>query len=130
LISSFIRTPAFREQIAAQGSTNYAAIRPNDVLGYKLPLPPLAEQRRIVARIESLSARIEEARGLRQQSFVKVEALANSIRREVFSESDFSTVNLGKACEAIIDNLHSNPTYADEGLPCIRSPDVGWARSI
>ena len=28
----FIRTPAFREQVAAQGSTNYAAIRPAHVL--------------------------------------------------------------------------------------------------
>ena len=54
----FIRTPAFREQVAAQGSTNYAAIRPNDVLGYRLPLPPLPQQRRIVERIESLAAKI------------------------------------------------------------------------
>jgi len=63
----FIRTPAFREQVAAQGSTNYAAIRPSDVLGYKLPLPPLTEQRRIVARIEALSDRIEEVHGLKQK---------------------------------------------------------------
>jgi type I restriction enzyme S subunit len=71
----FIRTPAFREQVAAQGSTNYAAIRPNDVLGYKLPLPPLPEQQRIVARIEALSARIDEARGLRQQAVQDEERL-------------------------------------------------------
>ncbi|MDD2736706.1 MAG: hypothetical protein PHF56_22465 [Desulfuromonadaceae bacterium] len=37
----YSRTPAFRDQVAAQGSTNYAAIRPNDVLGYSIPLPPL-----------------------------------------------------------------------------------------
>jgi type I restriction enzyme S subunit len=30
-----------------------------------VPLPPLEEQRRIVARIEALSAKIEEARTLR-----------------------------------------------------------------
>src|ERR1044071_4952404 len=47
----FIRTPAFQEQVAAQGSTNYAAIRPAHVLGYKFPLPPLEEQRRVVTRI-------------------------------------------------------------------------------
>lgn len=33
----FIRTPAFRDQVEAQGSTNYAAIRPADVLGYEIP---------------------------------------------------------------------------------------------
>jgi type I restriction enzyme S subunit len=61
----FVKTRAFRQQVEAQGSTNYAAIRPNDVLSYEIPLPPLDEQRRIVARIEELAARVEEARGLR-----------------------------------------------------------------
>jgi type I restriction enzyme S subunit len=61
----FVKTRAFRQQVEAQGSTNYAAIRPNDVLGYEIPLPPLDEQRRIVARIKELAAKVEEARGLR-----------------------------------------------------------------
>src|SRR5438132_11234870 len=56
----FIQTPVFREQVAAQGSTNYAAIRPSHVLGYEIPLPPLAEQQRVVARIEELSVEIDE----------------------------------------------------------------------
>ena len=80
----FIRTPAFREQVAAQGSTNYAAIRPNDVLGYKLPLPPLPEQKRIVARIESLSAKIEEAKRLQGEI---TEILGNLCRSMIFNES-------------------------------------------
>ena len=57
----FIRTPTFLDQVRAQGTTNYAAIRPDDVLGYTMPLPPLDEQRRIVARIEELVAKIEQA---------------------------------------------------------------------
>ena len=71
----FIRTPAFREQVAAQGSTNYTAIRPAHVLGYEIPLPPLAEQRRVVARIEELAAQIHEARTLRHQAAEEAEAL-------------------------------------------------------
>jgi len=63
----YSRTPAFRDQVAAQGSTNYAAIRPGHVLGYTVPLPPVTEQRLIVARIEQLAAQIEEARGIRSQ---------------------------------------------------------------
>src|SRR5437660_8170438 len=75
----FIRTPAFREQVAAQGSTNYAAIRPTHVLGYEIPLPPLSEQRRVVARIEELTAHIHEARTLRHQAAEEAEALLRSI---------------------------------------------------
>jgi type I restriction enzyme S subunit len=75
----FVRTPAFQDQVSAQGSTNYAAIRPNDVLGYKVPLPPLPEQRRIVARIEELAARINEARGLRERSGEEIENLCRAV---------------------------------------------------
>ena len=71
----FIRTPAFREQVTAQGSTNYAAIRPADVLGYTMPLPPLPEQRRIVARIDELAAKIEEAKGLRREAIGEADIL-------------------------------------------------------
>src|ERR1017187_2727650 len=71
----FIRTPTFREQVEAQGSTNYAAIRPAHVLGYEMPLPPLAQQRRVVARIEELAAQIHEARTLRHQAADEAEAL-------------------------------------------------------
>ncbi len=33
---------------------------------------------------------------------------------------------LQSACSSIVDCLHSNPVYADEGVPTVRSPDVGW----
>ncbi len=69
----YIRTPYFRDQVAAQGSTNYAAIRPKDVLGYKIPLPPLPEQKRIAGRIGQLAAKVEEAHFLKQAIEVKLE---------------------------------------------------------
>lgn len=51
----YSRTPDFLEQVKARGSTNYAAIRPSNVLGYLMPLPPLAEQQRIVARLDRVA---------------------------------------------------------------------------
>lgn len=83
----FIRTPAFREQVAAQGSTNYAAIRPAHVLGYQIPLPPLPEQRRIVARIEEPAAQIHQARTLRHQAAGEAEALFESFLTQRFDSS-------------------------------------------
>jgi type I restriction enzyme S subunit len=80
----YIRTPTFRDQVAAQGSTNYAAIRPAHVLGYEIPLPPLAEQRRVVARIEELAAQIAEVRALRQQAAEEAEALLAGAERSIW----------------------------------------------
>src|ERR1051326_7479753 len=71
----FIRTPIFRQQVEAQGSTNYAAIRPADVLAYWMPLPPLAEQRRVVGRIEELAAQIESVRIVRNKQNVELDQM-------------------------------------------------------
>jgi len=43
-----IKLKQFSDQVKATGSTNYAAIRPHDVLGYQIPLPPLQKQKDIV----------------------------------------------------------------------------------
>ncbi len=44
-----------------------------------VPLPPLAEQQRVVARIEELAAQIHEARTLRQQAADEAEAFITSL---------------------------------------------------
>lgn len=101
----FIRTPAFCEQVAAQGSTNYAAIRPAHVLGYEIPLPPLSEQRRVVTRIAELAAQVQEARTLRRQASEEAEALFEQDRAKVFDRaskqgvhplSEIATLERGK----------------------------------
>jgi type I restriction enzyme S subunit len=75
----FSQTSDFLEQVVAQGSTNYAAIRPDHVLGYTIPLPPVAEQQRVVARIEALAGKIEEVRHLVGESREEIERLTVSM---------------------------------------------------
>jgi len=72
----------------ARGTTGYAAVRPKHFLACKIPLPPLDEQRRIVARIEKLAALIEEAQGLRVKARVEAEALLDSALYEVFAVAE------------------------------------------
>lgn len=63
----------------AKGTTGYAAVRPKNLLAAIIPLPPLAEQQRIMARIEELAAKIEEARGLRRQTMEEADFLCRSL---------------------------------------------------
>jgi type I restriction enzyme S subunit len=75
----YIRTPAFQEQVRARGSTNYAAIRPHHVLDYTIPLPPLAEQDRIVAKLDAAAARVSEAQRLCHEIDEQRRALVTSL---------------------------------------------------
>jgi type I restriction enzyme S subunit len=59
-LDHYCRTERFRKQVEAQGSTNYAAIRPSDVLAYTIPLPPLAEQQALVARLDALAEKTRQ----------------------------------------------------------------------
>lgn len=49
-----------------------------------VPLPPLAEQRRLVARIEALAELIVEAQALRKEAVVEAEALSGAMRNGLF----------------------------------------------
>lgn len=65
--------------VEAKGTTGYAAVRPKTLLECEIPLPPLAEQRRMVPRIEELAAKIEEARAVRRRAEEEAESLCRAI---------------------------------------------------
>ena len=123
-----IQTAPFREQVAAQGSTNYAAIRPSHVLGYTIPLPPsLAEQQRIVAHIEALAEKIEQARGLRQLAVAEAKYLHNGAAQYLLS-------NLPKALFSPLRDIvaikgggtpsKANPEYWNGNIPWVSPKDM------
>lgn len=111
----YSRTEYFRGQVAAQGTTNYAAIRPADVLQYEIPLPLLTEQQAIVARLDTLADKARQltthldaieadADQLLAQQFEAAIAgtpyrpmadVAPLVRREVAIDPDTSYTELG-----------------------------------
>ena len=124
----FIRTPAFREQVAAQGSTNYAAIRAAHVLEYQIPLPPLPEQRRVVARIEELAAQIHEARTVRHQAAEEAEALWARAASQVLDAAAKRHANRPLADLVAIRGggtpSKSDPFYWEGSIPWITPKDM------
>ena len=112
---------------ASEGTTNRVRLSEDRFKALTIALPPLDEQRRIVARVEELAAKVDEARGLRSLTVDELAALSSTQSRRVFESLQAATVPLEMACVAIIDNLHSNPNYAEGGtVACIRSSDVGF----
>ena len=64
--------------------TSRNRLKEEKLLAMQISLPPLSEQRSIVARIEELAAKIEQAQGLRREADLQCESLCRSI---VFSDS-------------------------------------------
>jgi type I restriction enzyme S subunit len=54
-------------------------LNPDALFACEIPLPPMAEQRRIVARIEELVAHIHEARDLRQQEEQEIQQMLHGM---------------------------------------------------
>ena len=85
-IGWYLKTSDFWEECRrhSHGTSGRERLSPKELPNVMFPLPPLDEQRRIVARVEELAALIEEARGLRVKAREEAEALLLSALREVF----------------------------------------------
>ncbi|MFO0836106.1 MAG: restriction endonuclease subunit S [Phycisphaerales bacterium] len=63
---------------SSEGTTNRVRLKEDRFLAATIPLPPLAEQRRIVARLDALAAKIVEAKSL-------IDGRSRSLRRAVIA---------------------------------------------
>jgi len=106
------------------GTAN-VSLKERDVAGVVVALPPLDEQRRIMARIEVLAAKIEEARGLRREALEEASALLTSALRLVFevSSSDWGCMPMTEAIA--VDDRQVDPRLPEYGaLPHISGDNI------
>jgi hypothetical protein len=90
----------------AFGSTGYAAVRPAHLLAATIPLPPVEEQRRIVARVDAIASRTTEARRLREDSARSVEAVETAV---------------------LLQTLQTTTCKKQQLRDVIQSHDTGWS---
>ena len=71
----------------------------------RVPVPPLAEQRRLVARIEALTSRLEQARQARQAAVTETATCLRAIVARAFADADESSIRpLGEVTRIIGGN--------------------------
>lgn len=107
--------------LASEGTTNRVRLKEDRFLALEIPLPPLAEQRRIVARIEELATQIHEARSLRSKVADEAGALMASSRNHFATRLKLlhPETTLGDICKRITDGPHVSPRYVEIGVPFI-----------
>jgi type I restriction enzyme S subunit len=93
------------------------------LLPIPVPLPPLDEQLRIVAQIEELAGKVEEARGLRSSASEETSALLSAHLGAEFKKlaTRYPVPSLGELTSHIVDGPHQTPTYLSDskGFPFV-----------
>lgn len=125
-----------RATILARGTTRIRITRQN--LGeMPIPLPPLAEQQRIVDRIESLFAKLDEAKEKAQAVVDSFETRKAAILHKAFTGELTAQwrENHGVGMESWIetefrkildvrDGTHDSPQYYEHGYPLVTSKNL------
>ena len=85
LIFYLIQTVQFEQYLnPLQRGTSYPAVRNDDIINYVFKLPPLNEQKRIVAKIESIFGRIDAIEKQVDDSLTKLDQLKKSTLKKAF----------------------------------------------
>jgi type I restriction enzyme S subunit len=113
----------------SRGTSGKNRIKPELFLTIRIPLPPLTEQRRIVARIEALAARVAEAQSLRREADAETELLLaaqlKNIRHKLL-ESNYPKKKFGDIAQVTSGGTPSrdNPAYWGGDVPWIKTGEL------
>ena len=122
-----------RCDLQSQGTSGKNRIRPEKFLAIRIPLPPLSEQRRIVAKIDRLAEKIEEARELRESGATETSILMYNQVGEVFKAlaNRYGVRSFGSFNPHVTSGPRNwGKYYTSEGLRFYRAQDIGPAGQV
>lgn len=117
-------------------ATNY--IKMGNFTNYDVPLPPLAEQKRIVEQIESLFSKLDEANEKAQEVIDRIETNIEAILYNAFSgkltqywrkengvDYNWEKSTLSKIVSGLKYGSSEKSDYNNNGTPVLRIPNIG-----
>ena len=136
----FVRQPSVLLEAIEHftGSVGQQRLPQEYLFNRKIPLPPLAEQRRIVAILKKEVEAVEKARAAAHDRLEAVRALPAAFLRDVFPQSDESLpdgwqwVMLGEVCEVIGGSTPDtgNSSYWNGKIAWVTPTDLGKLSDI
>ena len=103
-----------------------------------IPVPPLAEQKRIVEQIENLFTKLDEAKDKLQEALDSFDSRKNAILykslsgdytrtwrvKNNISLEDWNEYTIEEICANIVDCPHTTPEWTEEGVLCLRTTNI------
>ena len=125
-LKHFLQTPYYRRTIQdVVNGANINNIKTEHINDLKIPLPPLATQKKIATILDVADAHRQKTRKLLN----KYDELAQSIFLEMFGDpvtnpKGWEVKRLGEVCEKITDGTHHSPESKTEGAPYVTAKHV------
>lgn len=121
----------FEAQLASKGTgTTFKAITQDVVKNLEIPIPPLSEQERIVARIEELFSQLDAGVETLKKTKAQLAVYRQAVLKEAFESvmAESNSCNVEDVCEDIKVGIVIKPaqyyTSADDGIRAFRSANV------
>ena len=86
-------------------------------LDFQIPLPPLAEQKKIVEKVEKALKRVDALKAQFERMEKSAADYFKAALAETFAAVKGEKVKLGDVCETITDGDHQPPPKTDDGVP-------------
>ena len=117
----------FEAQLASKGTgTTFKAITQDVVKNLEIPIPPLPEQERIVARIEELFSQLDAGVETLKKTKAQLAVYRQAVLKEAFSDCDDS-VTMGSVATMIDPQpSHRTPPEFENGIPYIGIGDIDY----
>lgn len=117
----------FEAQLASKGTgTTFKAITQDVVKNLEIPIPPLPEQERIVARIEELFSQLDAGVETLKKTKAKLAVYRQAVLKEAFSDCDDS-VTMGSVATMIDPQpSHRTPPEFENGISYIGIGDIDY----
>lgn len=125
----YLLRPSFREagQSVMTGAVGHKRVPKGFIQEIEIPLPPILEQKRIVAILDQAFADIDRARELTERNLLNARELFESYLQQVFSRNgeEWVTEKMSEVSEGkITDGTHQTPKYFDSGYIFLSSKNV------
>lgn len=107
-------------------------VRKERLFSYPVPLPPLSEQKQIVALLDQAFTAIDQAKANIEKNIQNAQELIESYLQKTFigNVSGSKHESLNDICELIVDCEHKTAPTQDTGYPSIRTPNIGFGELI
>lgn len=122
----FVATTLTQTLLNVSGSTTINFISMGKLKDINISLPPLAEQQRIVAKLDAAFAEIDKAIQLAYLKEIEIEQLGVNLLSNFLNDRKYilEDVKLEDVCLKLTDGSHFSPKTVENGFPYITVRDI------